>query len=67
MLLSILVYPLGTPLLRKLFLCELHRYYSGYKLVRIPFNKQLYALPSALYQKFATFTVLFSFCFFDEV
>ena len=27
-----------TPLLHKLFLCELHRYYSGYNLVRIPFE-----------------------------
>ena len=31
--------------------------------MRIPFNKQLHALSSALYQKFATFTVLLSFCF----
>ena len=28
-------------------------------------NKQLHALSSALYQKFATFTVLLSFCFFS--
>ena len=28
--------------------------------MRIPFNKQLHALSSALYQKFATFTVLLS-------
>ena len=27
-----------TPLLHKLFLGELHRYYSGYNLVRIPFE-----------------------------
>ena len=27
-----------TPLLYKLFLGELHRYYSGYNLVRIPFE-----------------------------
>ena len=27
-------------------------------------NKQLHALSSALYQKFATFTVLLTFCFF---
>ena len=30
-------------------------------------NKQLHALSSALYQKFATFTVLLSFCFFCEI
>ena len=28
-----------------------------------PLNKQLHALSSALYQKFATFTALLSFCF----
>ena len=49
-----------TSLMHKLFLGELHRYYSGYNLVRIPFNKQLHALSSALYQKFAIFTVLLS-------
>ena len=30
-----------TPLLHKLFLGELHRYYSGYNLVRIPFEKTI--------------------------
>ena len=76
---SLLVYPLRsrgkdvvegrtvTSLMHKLFLGELHRYYSGYNLVHIPFNKQLHALSSALYQKFATFTVLLSFCFFGEI
>ena len=38
----VLVYPLKgrtvTPLLHKLFLGELHRYYSGYYLVRKPFE-----------------------------
>ena len=32
-----------------------------------PVNEQLHALSSAIYQKFATFTVLLSFCFFDKV
>ena len=32
-----------------------------------PFNKQLHAVSSALYQKFATFTVLLSYCFFCGV
>ena len=56
-----------TSLMHKQFLGELHRLYSGYNLVRIPFNKQLHALSSALYQKFATFTVLLSFCFYGEI
>ena len=30
-----------TPLLRKLFLGELHRYYSGYNFVRIPFEETI--------------------------
>ena len=30
-------------------------------------NKQLHALSSALYQKFSTFTVLLSLCFFCEI
>ena len=56
-----------TPLLQKLFLGVLHGCYLGYKVVCIPFlNTQLDALSSALYQKFATFTVLLSFCFFNE-
>ena len=45
MLFSILVYPLGTKgkdghsaAVHKLFLGELHRYYSGYKAVLIPFE-----------------------------
>ena len=33
----------------------------------LPLNKQLHALSSALYQKFATFAILLSFCFFCEV
>ena len=37
------------------------------KLCAYPLNKQLHALSSALYQKFATFMVLMSFCFFKEV
>ena len=32
-----------------------------------PLNKQFHALSSALYQKFGTFKVLLSFCFFNEI
>ena len=49
-----------TPLLHKLFLGE----FQVTILCVYPLNKQLHALSSALYQKFATFTVLLSFCFF---
>ena len=55
------------PLLHKFFWVNYTVIIHVTKSCAYPLNKQLHALSSALYQKFATFMVLLSFCFFNDV